>query len=133
MSAQGNVVPKPVAQVDPVWARIREEAEAIVQAEPALAGFLFSSVINHTRFEDAIVHRLAQRLNHADMDAHLLTSAFEEMLETAPDLGAMFRSDVVAVFDRDPACHRFIDALLYFKGFHALQTHRFAHALYRAG
>ncbi len=35
--------------------------------------------------------------------------------------------------DRDPATSRFIDPLLYFKGFHALQTHRLAHWLYRKG
>ncbi|MDU6240560.1 MAG: serine O-acetyltransferase, partial [Bradyrhizobium sp.] len=36
-----------------------------------------------------------------------------------------------AVYDRDPATARFIDPLLYFKGFHALQTHRLAHWLHR--
>ena len=39
----------------------------------------------------------------------------------------------MAVYDRDPATSRFIDPLLYFKGFHALQTHRLAHWLYQKG
>jgi len=39
----------------------------------------------------------------------------------------------MAVADRDPACTRFVEPLLYFKGYHALQTHRFAHALMRQG
>src|SRR5262249_20095301 len=34
---------------------------------------------------------------------------------------------------RDPACKRYIEPLLYFKGFHALVTHRFAHELWKAG
>ena len=29
--------------------------------------------------------------------------------------------------DRDPACTRLIEPVLYFKGFHAIQTHRLAH------
>ena len=37
------------------------------------------------------------------------------------------------MFDRDPACTRLVEPLLHFKGFHAIQTHRFAHALWRAG
>jgi serine O-acetyltransferase len=37
------------------------------------------------------------------------------------------------VADRDPACLRLIEPLLYFKGFHALQCHRLAHALWKAG
>ncbi len=39
----------------------------------------------------------------------------------------------MAVVDRDPACGRFIEPLLYFKGFHAIQTHRLAHWLWRRG
>jgi len=37
------------------------------------------------------------------------------------------------VVDRDPACHRAIEPILYFKGFHALQTYRLANALWNAG
>ncbi|GAB0490524.1 hypothetical protein MMPV_001761 [Pyropia vietnamensis] len=40
------------------------------------------------------------------------------------------RLDLLAVMERDPACTQLIDALLYFKGFHALQAHRVAHALW---
>ena len=43
------------------------------------------------------------------------------------------RADLVAVYDRDPACTRFIEPVLYFKGFHAIQTHRLAHWLYDNG
>ena len=32
-----------------------------------------------------------------------------------------------------PACSRYIEPLLYFKGFHALVTHRFAHELLKQG
>ena len=39
----------------------------------------------------------------------------------------------MAVADRDPACTRIIEPVLYFKGFHAIQTHRLAHALWKAG
>ena len=39
----------------------------------------------------------------------------------------------MAVLDRDPACQRLIEPLLYFKGFHALQTYRLAHALLKSG
>ena len=42
-------------------------------------------------------------------------------------------ADVVAVTERDPACTSHLDPLLWFKGFHALQTHRAAHWLWRQG
>ncbi len=50
-----------------------------------------------------------------------------------PELGRAFRADLAAVYDRDPACNRYIEPLLYFKGFHALVTHRFAHELWKRG
>ena len=37
------------------------------------------------------------------------------------------------MFDRDPACERLIEPILYFKGFHAIQTHRLANWLWRHG
>jgi serine O-acetyltransferase len=40
------------------------------------------------------------------------------------------RADIAAVVDRDPACDRFIEPFLYFKGFHAIQAHRVAHWLW---
>ncbi len=132
-SQSASVSTKSVSQLDPVWSRVRDEAEVIAHDEPALAGFLFATVINQTRLEDAIAHRLAQRLSSPDVDASLLLTTFDSVLEDVPHLGELFRSDMIAVIDRDPACHRFVDPLLYFKGFHAVQAHRFAHELYKAG
>jgi len=90
-------------------------------------------VLSHTRLEEAVCHRLAQRLNHADVDAGLITRTFHAVLEATPELGNTFRADLAAVRDRDPACTRLIEPLLYFKGFHALVTHRFAHLLWVQG
>ena len=36
-------------------------------------------------------------------------------------------------YDRDPATHRYIEPVLYYKGFHAIQTHRLAHWLLEKG
>jgi serine O-acetyltransferase len=125
---------KPMLQtVDPIWASMRSEAEAAIAAEPALGGFIFATVLSHERLEAAVCHRLAQRLNHSDVDAGLIGRLFQDVLTAQPNLGACMRADLAAVFDRDPACHRYLEPLLYFKGFHALATHRFAHELWLGG
>jgi serine O-acetyltransferase len=118
-----------LARVDPVWDRVRVEAETAMRQEPALGGFLYATILHHHRLEDAVTHRLSQRLANPDVDAGLLADIFAEQLAATPELGAMFRADLIAVLDRDPACERLIEPLLYFKGFHGLQTHRFAHLL----
>lgn len=132
MSIPKNTTPK-VQIVDPIWLQMRSEAEAAMKAEPALGSFVFATVLSHQMLEEAVCHRLAQRLNHTDVDAGLISQTFQSVLEHDPELGAIFRADLAAVYDRDPACTRFLDPLLYFKGFHALVTHRFAHALWKAG
>jgi serine O-acetyltransferase len=119
--------------LDPVWERVRSEAEDIVRREPELASFIYASVLHHERLEDAVVHRVSERLDHGALSGDLIRQTFEEALRDQPDLGNAFRADMVAVFDRDPATARFIDPLLYFKGFHALQAHRLAHWLFHKG
>ena len=122
-----------LATLDPIWDRIRGEAEEIVRREPELATFIYSTVLHHARLEDAVVHRLTERLDHAALPGDLIRQAYEEALRDDPDIGNAFRADLVAVYDRDPATSRFIDPLLYFKGFHAIQTHRLAHWLFLKG
>ena len=90
-------------------------------------------MLHHNRLEDSVIHRLADRLDHSAMSGDLIRQTYDEALRDQPDLGNIFRADLVAVYDRDPATSRFIDPLLYFKGFHALQTHRLAHWLYQKG
>ena len=76
-------------------------------------------------------HRLAQRLNHSDVDAGSDQPPVPgRAFASHPEIGEAMRADLAAVFDRDPACHRYMEPLLYFKGFHALVTHRFAHELW---
>ena len=122
-----------LASLDPIWDRIRSEAEDIVRREPELATFIYSAVLHHGRLEDSVVHRVADRLDHSALSGDLVRQAYMEALRDDPDLGNAFRADLVAVYDRDPATSRFIDPLLYFKGFHAIQTHRLAHWLYLKG
>jgi serine O-acetyltransferase len=122
-----------LAAVDPIWDALRLEAECAVQSEPVLGGFLHATVLSHERLEDSVCHRLAQRLNHSDVDAGVISRTFAQVLAASPQLGDVFRADLQAVFDRDPACTRYLEPLLYFKGFHALTTHRFAHELWRQG
>jgi len=119
--------------VDPVWTRIRDEAEEVVRREPEIATFLYSSVLHHDTLEAAVVNRVAERLDHTDLSAELIRQAYADALEDDRTIGDAFRADMMATVDRDPAAHRFIDPLLYFKGFHAIQTHRLAHWLWNKG
>jgi serine O-acetyltransferase len=129
--AKSNV--KTIQKVDPVWARVRAEAADIVEREPALAPFIFSAVLHHETLEASVVYRLTERLDHHDVPAQLIRQAYADALEDEPGIGDAFRADIVATVDRDPAVDRCIEPVLYFKGFHAIQTHRLAHWLWNKG
>jgi serine O-acetyltransferase len=109
---------------------VRSEAEAVVRQEPQIAGFISSAVLAHETLNAAIVHRISRRLDHADVSAAVIAEAFMDALRDAPEIGEAFRADIIATYDRDPATTRFIEPVLYFKGFHAIQTHRLAHWLW---
>jgi serine O-acetyltransferase len=72
-------------------------------------------------------------LDHADVSGELIRQAFDEAFEAEPSIGDAIRADIVAVAERDPATTRYIEPVLYYKGFHALQTHRLAHFLWNRG
>lgn len=115
---------------DPVWERVRTEAEEMAAGEPILASFLYSTILNHRTFNDALAYHLAQKLGNAEVHSMQLRELFDEALRDAPEIGEATRADIVAYFERDPACHSYIQPLLYFKGFHALQGYRVAHWLW---
>ncbi|QPC87873.1 serine O-acetyltransferase [Mesorhizobium sp. NBSH29] len=119
--------------VDPIWAAIRSEAEQAVAVDPLLAAFLYSTILHHDNLEDVVIHRLAERLDHQDLSADLIRQTFHAMAKDVPEWSSIVRVDIQAYYDRDPACDRFLMPVLYFKGFHAIQTHRLAHWLWNTG
>lgn len=127
------VVTDALEACDPVWAAVRAEAEKAVKAEPALGSFVYANILSHSKLETAVAYRVSQRLGHADVDAGVLHETFQGVLKSSPELAVAFRADLAAVFDRDPACSRYIEPLLYFKGFHALVAYRFANRLVDVG
>jgi len=130
MAQPQRINANPLDNADPLWARIRSEAEAVVRQEPQLASFIHASVLEHDALTAAVVGRIADRLDHPVITGSAIRLAFVDALEADPEIGDAFRADIVATYDRDPATTRFIEPLLYFKGFHAIQTHRLTHWLW---
>jgi serine O-acetyltransferase len=120
-------------EVDPIWSRIRNEADEVVRREPEIASFIYASILHHNTLEAAIVHRLAERLDHVEVSGELIRQAYTDALEDEPTIGDAFRADIVATVDRDPATERCIEPVLYYKGFHAIQTYRLMHWLWTKG
>jgi serine O-acetyltransferase len=118
---------------DALWDHIRKEAETVLEHEPLLTTLVLTTILNCSSFEEAVGKRVAGRLGNSAVSADLLADAFARAVDANPDIAAALRADIIAVVERDPASSRLIEPFLYFKGFHAIETHRLAHALWLKG
>jgi serine O-acetyltransferase len=122
-----------LATVDPVWTTIRAEAEAMTRDEPLMASLAHAVILHHDTLEDALSFRLAQKLGNANLPEMTLREVAAKAFDDDPGIGVAARADIAAVRERDPACHRYIEPVLFFKGFQALTAQRVAHWLWRQG
>jgi len=122
-----------ISRLDPVWERIREEAQEGLEREPLLGGMFHSAILHHRTLEQALAFRLSQKLASAEMSEQILREIMDEAHADDASLGEAARADLVATFERDPACNRFMKPLLYFKGFQAVQAFRISHWLFQQG
>lgn len=122
-----------LAEVDPVWDRISQESRSAIAEEPLLGGLIHGTVLHHSKLEAALAYRFSQKLASAEMSEQILREIADEAYAEDAELGAAARADIVAVYERDPACHRFIQPLLFFKGFQAIQAYRVGNWLWRQG
>ncbi len=121
-----------IASVDPVWTTIRSEAEAAARMEPLMASLVHAGILHHPSLEKALSFRLAQKLASSEMSDLILREIADAAYASDPSLGVAARADLVAVHERDPACHRYLQPLLFFKGFQALQSYRIGNWLWRS-
>lgn len=98
-----------------------------------LASFLHTTVLHHDSLEASLSFHLAQNLDSSTAPALLVREVIEQAFASDPGIGAAIRCDLLAVQQRDSACSDYAVAFLFFKGFHALQSYRIAHWLWRQG
>jgi serine O-acetyltransferase len=121
------------AVADLIWERLLDEARAAIEQEPQFATMLYASILDHASLDEALIHKLVRRVENPEVPAAALLHAFREALSDDPSIGSSFRADLQANLERDPACTRYLEPLLFFKGFHALGLHRLGHWLWRRG
>ena len=116
-----------------LWGRIQCEARVAVRDEPLLGALIHAGLLHHATFEAALAYRFSLKLSSREMSEQILREIADEAYDSDPGLGQAARADIVAVYDRDPACHRFMQPLMFFKGFQAIQAYRIGHWLWAGG
>ena len=116
-----------------LWPVLRREARAKASEEPILGSYFHATILNHGSFGAALSFRLASKLDNPMLPTMLIRDVIQEAIEADPSILQSAANDMMATFNRDPACEDPLTPFLFFKGFHALQAHRIAHWLWRQG
>lgn len=116
-----------------IWSAMRVEAAAAASGEPVLASYFHNTILRHRTLDKALAYQLASVLDHTALTATALQEMIAEALVQDPEISRCMQADICAWYDRDPACDEYLTPFLYFKGFHALQSHRIANWLWRQG
>lgn len=121
------------ASAENVWDVIRREAADLAGREPTLAPVLQTQILANSSNADSLANVLAARLCVVRIEHGDLLALLSSVLARHATILQATEADLLAVRTRDPACTTYLHALLNLKGFHALQTHRIAHALWTEG
>ena len=133
MDGQGDVEQIAAAGHAPLWDRIREEASRAVLDEPLLGALIHAGLLHHPTFQAALGYRFSLKLASGEMSEQILREIADDAHRREPALAMAAEADLRAVYERDPACHRLMQPMLFFKGFQALQAYRIGHWLWDHG
>jgi len=116
-----------------VWQTLRAEAARVADEEPSLALLVEDVILSRPSWAAALGARLGRRLARVDMPRQYMEPLFSGMFESHPLLVHSVTRDLLAMYERDPACFSPLEPVLFFKGFLALSTYRVAHQLWQDG
>ena len=130
---KANLKSQKLEGIDPIWHKIREEAKAASSNDRQISGYMYSQVLSQKSLEKVLAVNLSKHMETIHVEDRIIEGLFDEFYSSDKEILQTIRADISAVYDRDPACHRYIEPLLYFKGFQALQVHRLANWLWIRG
>lgn len=122
-----------VADLQNVWETLRSEADRVATEEPTLQHLVHDVILSRETLAAALGARLARRLAREDMPRSSMEPLLTGVFEAHPHIVHSASRDLLAMFERDPACFSPLEPVLFFKGFLALTTYRVAHQLWHDG
>jgi serine O-acetyltransferase len=119
------------ADVQNLWETLRSEASRVTTEEPNLKHLVHDVILSRESLATALGARLARRLAREDMPRTAMEPLLSGVFETHSHIVNSAARDLLAMFERDPACFSPLEPLLFFKGFLALTTYRVSHQLWK--
>ena len=121
------------ADVRKVWDELRGEADRVAAEESTLRHLVHDVILSRETLAAALGARLARRLAREDMPRASMEPLLTGIFTEHPRIVHAASRDLLAMYERDPACFSPLEPLLFFKGFLALTTYRVSHQVWNDG
>ena len=118
---------------DDIWNAIKAEAIEVSEKEPVMAELLNEIFLSRKNLFDSVCYRISAKLEARTRRDMGIINTFSEAFSLDSSIRENVLKDIIAIRERDPACQSYMAPVLYFKGFHAITTHRVAHWLWNNG
>ena len=117
--------------LESVWRSILCAAGKVIDSEYRLSLLMEDIFTSRESLACSVAARLSRKLAREDMTRDELLPLLQEILIDHPELVSSMASDLIAINERDPACHSLMQPLLYYKGFLAIATYRLSHQMWK--
>ncbi|GBD57229.1 serine O-acetyltransferase [Gluconobacter wancherniae] len=114
-----------------LWTEMQSQACAC--HDPLIQDVFATNIGDHPDFQSALSSLLGTKLADRSIPAAALTRLVASCMSENPGIAEAAAEDILATYDRDPACQDLVTPFLFFKGWHAVQAHRIAFHLWHQG
>lgn len=113
-----------------VWHNILIESKLLINIEPILTNYIYTTILQHKNFKDALTHIISTKLSTENINKIDLIKILKNIYNHDINIITSAAHDIYAIRINDPSVTKYITPFLYLKGFHALQAHRISHWLW---
>lgn len=120
----------PLNKLEIVWNNMVIESRLLIDSEPMLTKLLYTTLLQHGSFKDALAYMLSKKLDSPNIDDIDLNNILKDIYDADTSIVISAAYDIYEIYINDPSVNKYMTPFLYLKGFHALQGYRVAHWLW---
>ncbi len=119
-------------QLEKLWGTIKDEVAVSIKTNEMAVNFIERSILRFSSFSEALASRIASKVANSDFTRDEIEKISNKQFSEFPEISNYASKDLLAFYERDPACNFFYQPFLYYKGFIALQIYRIGRSLYES-
>ena len=104
-------------KIKKIWETICKEAQVSVKKSKYMKGYFKKNILDHRTFGAALSHNIGEKICNANFELDAFVEILHTQITTFSNICDYAVDDLVAFYERDPACHWFYQPLLFYKVF----------------